>query len=54
MRLEESKVRDTIHQLTMRIHDRFPSSGIFDVCSELHNLSKDTEKIVAILSDPSL
>jgi hypothetical protein len=52
MRLDESKVRDTIHQLTMRIHDRFPSSGIFDVCSELHNVSKETEKIVAAIARP--
>ncbi|NLS93949.1 MAG: hypothetical protein GXX96_17455 [Planctomycetaceae bacterium] len=52
MRLEASKVRDTIYQLTLRIHDRFPSSGIFDVCGELYSLSKDTEKIVAAIARP--
>ncbi len=52
MRLEESKVRETIHLLTMRIHDRFPSSGVHDVCSELHNVSRETEKIVAAIARP--
>jgi hypothetical protein len=52
MRLEESKVRDTIHQLTMRIRDRFPQSGIYDLCNELHELAKGTEKIVAAIARP--
>jgi hypothetical protein len=52
MRLEEAKVRDTIHQLTLRIHDRFPSSGIFDVCRELYGVSKETENIVAAIARP--
>lgn len=52
MRLEASKVRDTIQQLSMRIHERFPSSGIHDVCNELYKLAKDTEKIVADIGRP--
>ncbi len=52
MRLEASKVRDTIQQLGMRIHDRFPSSGIHEVCTELHRLARDTEKIVADIGRP--
>ncbi len=54
MHLEESKVRDTIYQLTMRIRDRFPSSGIYDVCSELYDVSKETEQIVATIARPIL
>lgn len=52
MRLESPRIRETINQLSLRIHDRFPSSGIFDVCSELFNVSKDTEKIVAAIARP--
>jgi len=54
MRLEEAKVRDTIYQLTLRIHDRFPSSGLFDICGELYRVSKETEKIVAGIARPLL
>ena len=54
MHLEESKVRDTIYQLTMRIRDRFPSSGIYDVCNRLYDLSKETEQIVATIARPIL
>ena len=54
MRLQESMVRETIYQLTLRIHDRFPSSGIFDVCGELYSVSKETEKIVAAIARPIL
>ena len=54
MRLEASKVRETIYQLTLRIHDRFPSSGLFDVCGELYTASKETEKIVAGIAQPLL
>lgn len=52
MRLESEKVRDTIYQLTLRIHDRFPSSGIFDICSKLYGVSKETEEIVAAIARP--
>jgi hypothetical protein len=52
MQLEKTKVRDTIHQLSLRIRDRFPESGIFDICNELLAVAKETEKIVATIARP--
>jgi len=52
VRLESTKVSETIGQLVMRIRDRFPQSGIFDVCSELQDVAKETDKIVAGIARP--
>ncbi len=50
--LEKIKVINTIEMLMMRIKDRFPHSGLYNVCGQLHCLGKKTEAVVANIGCP--
>ncbi|MHC4170403.1 MAG: hypothetical protein ACYSWQ_25970 [Planctomycetota bacterium] len=48
------KIRQTIEKLRLRIHDRFPSSGLCDLCSVLMRTAKDVENQVAWIEKPNV
>lgn len=53
-RLEPEKIIKTIDILEKRISDRFPDSGLRNVCLELLQLSKQTKKNVTYISKPNI
>ncbi len=48
------KIRQTIEKLRLRIHDRFPSSGLCDLCGVLMRTAKDVENQVQWIETPNL
>ena len=50
--LDFEGIKTTISTLMLRIRDRFPSSGLYDVCTQLHDLSEETEKVTETIGRP--
>lgn len=50
--LESSKITSTIEELARRIAERFPGSGLWNVCAELVELSRQTSDRIAFVSRP--
>ncbi len=50
--LEIREITPTIDRLYNRINDRFPGSGLGNVCAHLHELSKETPQIVRQINKP--
>jgi hypothetical protein len=46
------EIRDTIHQLYLRIKDRFPQSGLSKTCYRLYEISLETHKMVEWIIRP--
>ncbi len=43
--LEYQGIKETIGTLALRIRDRFPSSGLYEVCTQLKDLGDETEQV---------
>jgi hypothetical protein len=52
--LDILKVVETIQHLRLRIDDRFPGSGLSQVCAELEDLTEETRQKIAWISTPKL
>ena len=52
MNLDKKKVQDTIGSLSLRIHDRFPKSGLYGVSRQLQAIAKETEVVVGRIKNP--
>jgi hypothetical protein len=50
--LDTEKVVETIDTLRKRIGDRFPDSGLYQTCDQLHELGKRTTILVAGIGTP--
>lgn len=50
--LEPLKITETIEALARRIRDRFPGSGLWNVCSDLVQISRQTSNRIAEVSKP--
>ena len=50
--LEAEKITNTMEALARRIHDRFPGSGLWNVCSDLIELSRQTSGRIADARKP--
>ena len=48
------KIRQTIEKLRLRIHDRFPSSGLSDLCGVLMQTAKDVENQIEWIESPNV
>ncbi len=48
------KIRQTIEKLRLRIHDRFPSSGLCDLCGVLMRTAKDVENQIEWIETPNM
>lgn len=53
LQLDPNQVTATIHKLCLRIHDRFPESGLYKVCLEVHRIAGDTQKTVRWIDRPN-
>ena len=53
-RLIPEKIIETVDVLEKRISERFPDSGLRNVCLELLLLSKQTQKNVSYISKPNI
>jgi hypothetical protein len=53
-RLKPEKIIETVDVLEKRISERFPDSGLRNVCLELLLLSKQTQKNVSFISKPNI
>lgn len=51
--LDCKKVLDTIVRLQMRIEDRFPGSGLGQVCGELIEIARQTDQTIRLIQQPS-
>lgn len=52
--LDHKEIQDTIYQLSNRIVERFPQSGLHEVCRELHALSSKSSEKIEWISKPNL
>ena len=52
MYLDSHKVTITLESLMKRIEDRFPHSGLYKLCSQLHDVARETEMTVDKISRP--
>ena len=43
--LEYQGIKEAIGMLMLRIKDRFPGSGLYDVCKQLQDLGDETEQV---------
>lgn len=50
--LDSAGIKTTVSTLMLRIRDRFPSSGLYDVCRQLHELSEETEETTKTIGRP--
>lgn len=50
--LDYDEIKATIGTLMLRIRDRFPSSGLYDVCSQLRDLGDETKSVAERLGQP--
>lgn len=50
--LKPQKIVDTIHRLQKRIGQRFPDSGLFRVCGQLHDISENMKKRAQWIGQP--
>ncbi len=50
--LDTGKVVETIDTLRKRIGERFPESGLYETCAQLHELGKRTRIVVADIGTP--
>jgi len=48
------KIRQTIEKLRLRIHDRFPNSGLCELCGVLMRTAKDVENQVEWIEKPNM
>jgi len=51
-RLEYQGIKETIGTLLLRIEDRFPESGLYDVCKQLQGLGNETEQVTDRIGQP--
>ncbi|MHC4645921.1 MAG: hypothetical protein ACYTBJ_10475 [Planctomycetota bacterium] len=51
--LKPEEIIATIEKLGVRIHERFPQSGLSEVCTTLHEISKETDSVVQWISRPN-
>lgn len=51
--LDAERISRTIQQLSSRIHERFPDSGLARVCHDLYAISLTAERDVAAVSRPN-
>ena len=52
--LDIEKTVQTIETLSIRIGERFPSSGLLSVCRELYSAAKQSKRNIAEISKPNL
>lgn len=52
-RLKSAKIIQTIEVLHQRINERFPNSGLSDVCLELQDLATETKDKIAWIQQPN-
>src|SRR5688500_14930287 len=52
-KLKLTRTLETIEQLRLRIADRFPDPGLSKVCGELHDIAKESTKVIQFISKPS-
>ncbi|WDE98844.1 hypothetical protein PQO03_13470 [Lentisphaera profundi] len=52
--LNFQKTHLTLQSLTQRISERFPKSGLVDVCTELEALSSETEEKAKHIAEPNM
>ena len=50
--LDAERVQSTIRQLQLRIRDRFPDSGLSEICRELSEISQDVAQTQRWISQP--
>ena len=53
-KLEPEKIIDSVSILEKRISDRFPDSGLKDVCREFLMLAEKTKKNISYISKPNI
>lgn len=51
-KLDVTKTIETIDQLRLRIGDRFPDSGLFNVCGELREIATQSSRTIRFVSRP--
>jgi hypothetical protein len=51
--LKPQQITETIERLHLRIKDRFPASGLAEVCAKLHEIAKETQTVVNWISKPN-
>ncbi len=52
VRLESKRVTGTVERLTLRIKDRFGECGLYEVCTYLHEIAKETEQMAERIARP--
>ena len=52
--LDPDKISDTIERLTARIEERFPESGLRDVCEHLWTVSRHAKQQVEAINKPDI
>jgi hypothetical protein len=53
LKLDSNEVQKTIEKLQLRIHDRFPDSGLEGVCRSFLNVSRQSGQTLAWISKPN-
>lgn len=51
--LDSERISRTIEQLSNRVHERFPASGLSQVCKDLYAISLSAERDIAAVSKPN-
>lgn len=51
--LDSERIARTIEQLSNRVHERFPGSGLSQVCKDLYAISLTAERDLAAVSKPN-
>ena len=51
--LDSERISRTIEQLSNRVHERFPGSGLSQVCKDLYAISLTAERDLAAVSKPN-
>lgn len=52
--LDSNQLIETVDRLCLRIEDRFPDSGLYQVGRRLHAVGKETDEIVQWISKPNI
>ena len=54
LELDDKKILTTLERLEIRIGERFPTSGLRQVCNEFHNLASRTREEIRWIAKPNL
>jgi hypothetical protein len=52
--LDPNKIVETIHRLEQRINERFPDSGLCQVCADLHTIAKESQSRCLWIQEPQV